>query len=1025
MGSGVPYVQAIEVATVTPSLSADSEPGQPPPIAVTLRVEGMMCNGCRTKVEKVLSAVDGVDTANVDLEAARATVYGTATVEALVAAVEATGKKATFEGAEVRLHVEGMMCNGCRTKVEKVLSVVDGVEKASVDLEAERATVYGTATLESLVAAVAATGKKAQLESVGSWVQPKVSSGDEAPPSTIPSKASPRRLDMEAPSVHLLRRASDGVEETALIAIEGMTCDTCRGLVESALSGLVGVFSVTVSTMEKKGQVNYDKTLLNPSLCIDAIKAIGYGAKLIGSDEKFVSSTNESYKVEAAMWRRQFIGSCAFSVPIFVLAMVAPHTPIRQAIAAELVPGLSVRVVLIWLLVTPVQFGFGLQFYRRAYRSILHGSANMDVLVALGTSAAYGYSVFSTCLSIATHGRMGQDQACFETASMLITFILLGKCLEAQAKRKTSEAVSKLVKLQPPSALRSIVKYKDSHQNEWDEIDTCRVQVSELHRDDILKVLPGSQVPADGLVVRGASTVDESMITGEPLPVAKTVGDQVVGGTMNVNGALWLSVTAVGSETVLAKIMRVVGDAQLRRPHIQAFADKVSGYFVPTVISLAVLTWAVWAVVVAEDGMSLEMLSMPGYHDARTLAFMFGCAVLVIACPCAMGLATPTAVMVGSGVGADNGILFKGGDILEKASLINTFVFDKTGTLTSCQLEVCDVNVWGSTATAEELLSLVASAESLSEHPIGRAIYHHAKAAGLRLVQPASFQACAGQGLSCRVADASLVIGNREWLLRHGFTLNKAQEGSVAPLEARGHTVVLVAMEGELTGMVALSDKTKPEAAAAIAQLQMWGMDVWMVSGDNSRTASHVAEQLKIKNVFAEAKPTDKSEKIQELQRKGRVVAMVGDGINDAPALAQADVGIAIGGGTDVAIETADVVLLKTSLAGVIITTHLARAVMHRIRLNFVWAFGYNLVGIPLAAGVFYPVWHVHLPPMFAGAAMALSSLSVVCSSLLLRLYRPPALREEAGHHSPNRFLEQPVPCRVGLLNSMPTIDRV
>jgi len=624
------------------------------------------------------------------------------------------------------------------------------------------------------------------------------------------------------------------------------------------------------------------------------------------------------------------------------------------------------------------------------------GGANMDVLVALGTSAAYGYSVFSVVLSVSTTGRMGEDQACFETASMLISFILLGKVLETGAKHKTSEAISKLLHLQPPSALR----LPDGASLDGIEVlEPSRVPVGDLRKGDIVQVVPGSQVPVDGTVLRGMSGVDESMITGEPLPVPKGEGDQVVGGTMNGTGVMWVAVGAVGSDTVLAKIMQVVEHAQLRRPPVQAFADKVSSVFVPIVVALAVLTWIVWAVVVANDLVPVHEVAMTGLHDAGTLAFMFGCAVLVIACPCAMGLATPTAVMVGTGIGADHGILFKGGDILEKASRVDTVIFDKTGTLTSCELQVCEVAVWKERLSVHDALAIAASAESSSEHPIGRAITAHARSSGLSLQQPSGFQTCSGQGMSCKVSDASVTVGNREWLQRHGIELSPAQEAQVSSQEAKGNTVVLMSVDGAPAAMIALSDTVKPEAYTVLAWLRQQGVGVWMVSGDNPRTVDHLAKQLGIENVRAGVKPAEKREIVEKLQSEGCNVVMVGDGINDAPALAQADMGIAIGGGTDIAIEAADIVLLKNDLGGVATSLHLAHAVMSRIRLNFIWAFGYNVVGLPLAAGVFYPGWRLHLPPMFAGAAMALSSFSVVASSLLLRCYRPPKLKSSEEDH--------------------------
>merc|ERR1719164_118683 len=536
------------------------------------------------------------------------------------------------------------------------------------------------------------------------------------------------------------------------------------------------------------------------------------------------------------------------------------------------------------------------------------------------------------------------------------------------------------------------------------------------------------------------------MITGESLPQPKRKGDKVVGGTINGSGVLYVLVTAVGADSTLAQIMRVVADAQHRKPAIQAFADRVSAVFVPCVICLASLTWIVWAAVAATGNMPVRPdqehnMAAHGGHgddghgdmggmgavavdDGQLLAFMFGCAVLVIACPCALGLATPTAVMVGGGVGAAHGILIKGGDVLERAAGVGAVLFDKTGTLTLGKLTVAAVRLWAQAeGTTEEVLRRAAgSAERGSEHPIAAAITAYAQARGVPTVEPQDFVASAGQGLQCVVDGAAVLLGNRGWLHENGLALGAEQEAEVARLEETGHTVVLAALSraegsggggqggggvgggeggkgGEggggglfVAGCLAVADQLKPDAAGVVRQLQLQGQQVWMVSGDNPRTARYIAQQagLGAERVVAGVKPEGKLAKVQELRDAGLKIAFVGDGVNDAPALAAADVGMAVSSGTDVAIETADVVLMKATLQDIITALHLSRVVMRRIRLNFFWAFTYNVVGIPLAAGVLYPGLHIQFPPMFAGAAMALSSVSVVCSSLLLRLYQPP-----------------------------------
>ena len=757
---------------------------------------------------------------------------------------------------------------------------------------------------------------------------------------------------------------------------------------------------------------------------------------------------------EAATWYRQFIGSTFFTAPIFLLAMVLPMIKgPGHLLHHELIPGLTLKVLLLGLLATPVQFGFGLRFYRSAYSALRHGSTNMDVLVALGSSAAYFYSLGFTSVSIITGGKQAKDQQCFETSAMLITFILLGKWLEATARGKASEAMSKLLQLQPPTALMCTdataaarMQKEVANTAAVDDITAAsvasptvevaveEVAVSQLAKGDVIKVLPGAQVPLDGMVLDGRSTVNESMVTGEALPVPKAPRSRVVGGTINGVGVLWVGVSASLGDSTLAQIAAVVADAQHRRPKVQAFADKVSRYFVPVVVLLALITYLCWTIADIAGVLPHHYLTHCGLDDARLFAFMFGCAVLVVACPCALGLATPTAVMVGGGVASKHGILIKGGDVLENAATVTCVIFDKTGTLTTGSLRVSEMACWvgnsGEDYCGDEealLLSLAASAEKGSEHPISRAIVAEANNKKVQLNEPSDFAASPGHGLACRVRGKRVLVGSRGWMRVHGLILPEAAERDMVRSEECGHTAVLVACEKSaitlfsngggnggnggvarrptppkggkdeliLLGMIAVSDTIKPEAAAVVHQLQSSSVDCWMVTGDNSRTAKHMAKRCGLdgsSRVLADAKPESKAAKIEELQQMGHVVAMVGDGVNDAPALAQADVGIAVASGTDVAIEAADIVLMKSHLADVNTALHLSRTVMRRIRINFAWAFGYNVAMVPFAAGVLYPVLLIQLPPMFAGLAMGLSSVSVVCSSLLLYLYRPPTL---------------------------------
>jgi len=782
--------------------------------------------------------------------------------------------------------------------------------------------------------------------------------------------------------------AGQSAEETAVLFIGGMTCASCVGSVEKQLLGLSGVRDVSVSLMGKRGQVSYEPGQVTVEQLVGAVRELGFESNEVDSTKMSAPGSSD----EAAAYRAGFLGSLVFSFPAFLIAMVLPHTPFEAVLEITIRPGLQLGLLLLWICSSCVQFGYAGRFYKRARAALAHGNSNMDVLVSLSTTVAYAYSTFVVfgrlCRCAAHHSacpsKEWMGQTCFETSAMLISFMLLGKYLEESAKGKASEAVSKLVALQPPYALRCLDGPTDKTPKE--------VLVSELNEGDCVMVLPGTILPADGKVIAGESAVDESMITGEAVPISKQIGSAVVGGTYNGPGVLWVAVRAVGADSALSKIMNLVAAAQTRKPKMQAFADKVAGLFVPCTVTLAMLTGALWLSAGWYGLVTHSMLQAAGYGSATFLAFSFSISVLVIACPCALGLATPTAVMVGSGVGARQGILFKGGDVMETAAKLSAVVFDKTGTLTHGTLSVTSVASFVPSLSQEHLLAMIAAAESFSNHPLARSVCAYAKEQGVPSLAVANLKSSSGHGLSCLVDGSLLVLGNRAWLAKHAITPTAAQEKTAQALEVSGHTVMLAAVGGQLSGMVALSDVVKREAAAVIEQLQSMDIQVWMVSGDNERTVRHVADSLGIRNWRGGTKPEEKVAQLRELQGKGHVVAMVGDGTNDAPALAQADVGLAVGSGTEVAIEAADIVLIKSSLRDVATAIDLSQTVMNRIRFNFLWATGYNIVGVPLASGLFFPIFKIALPPVFAGAAMALSSVSVVCSSLVLRFYRPPSL---------------------------------
>ena len=1063
------------------------------PTTIHLRVGGMHCSHCSGQVTKALNAVPGVDEASVDLESHSAVATGTASAAALVRAIEECGFSAALAPV-IELRVGGMHCSHCSGQVTKALSAVPGVDEATVDLEHQMAHVRGQPSVAELIAAVVACGFTAEqageaVAATSALQVPIAASGasvsDPAAPSTLlgslqavvatahrslsprrspppdheelsgllsaKSALSPSILEQGGFELTSPLRASasqeerNGSEQSAaargtagaagrvvVLRIGGMSCAACVGAVERALLAHPGVKLASVSLMAGSGKVTYDPGRTQPRTIVDVVTDLGYDAELHeahGPEDRSTAGRSAASQ-EAAVWFRQFLGSTVFTLPIFMIAMVLPLTPAKALLKKPVIPGLSLRVLLLGILATPVQFGFGSRFYRSAYGALRHGSTNMDVLVALGSSAAYFYSLGFTTVSVVTSGRQAKDQECFETSAMLITFILLGKWLEATARGKASEAMSKLLQLQPPTALlcadpdaaerirvqagspREAPSITDAAKPATGEVAVKEVAVSGLRKGDVIKVLPGSQVPLDGIVLDGASSVDEAMLTGEALPVPKSKGSRVVGGTINGGGLLWVGVAAIAADSTLAQIAAVVADAQHRRPRVQAFADKVSTYFVPVIVALALITYATWTLADASGVLPRHYITHCGLDDGQLFAFMFGCAVLVVACPCALGLATPTAVMVGGGIASKHGILIKGGDVLENAACVTCVIFDKTGTLTRGVLEVADTVVWTDDAVAsggvDGMLALAASAETGSEHLVGRAIVAHANKRGMPLVEPTDFVTSPGHGLQCRVRGRKVLVGSRAWMAAHGVPVTERAEADMVRAEEAGCTAILVATEAASTGkgdglallgMISVSDSLKAEAAGVVSHLQARGVVCWLVTGDNERTAHHMAERCGIprSRVLAEAKPQAKAAKVRELQQRGHDVAMVGDGVNDAPALAAAHVGIAVASGTDVAIEAADIVLMKSHLADVLIALDLSRVVMRRIRINFGWAFSYNVAMVPFAAGVLYPLLLVQLPPMFAGLAMALSSVSVVLSSLTLHFYRPPKVREAAN----------------------------
>ena len=806
----------------------------------------------------------------------------------------------------VTFPVTGMSCANCAMSIERVVKKVPGVKEARVNFATEQASVLFDP-------------EKVQIQNL----------------------------------LEKIRDAGYGVAKSSVeIPVTGMTCANCAMTIERTLKKKVpGVTNASVNFASERATVEYIPTLTNMDEMIAAIESAGYGA--IRPDEALEGEDAEAAarRIEIEDQTRKFLVGIFFTLPLFVLSM-GRDFGLLGAWAHH--PSVN------WLflaLATPVQFYTGWDYYTGGWKSLRNRSANMDVLVAMGSSVAYFYSLALLLVPFLGH------HVYFETSAVIITLIKLGKMLESRTKGRTGGAIRKLMALRPKTATL-LVNGKET------VVPLSRVQVG-----NTVLVRPGEAIPVDGIILEGESSVDESMLTGESIPVYKRPGDSLAAGTINGEGFLKFEAVKVGKDTALARIIRMVQEAQGSKAPVQALADKVASIFVPGVMGIALVTFFLWWVLGGE--FVPAMIRMV--------------AVLVIACPCALGLATPTAIMAGTGKGAEKGILFKNSEALEKATKLDAIVLDKTGTITLGKPFVVDLVVLSpKVKSKEELLMLTASAEKGSEHPLGRAIVAEAEKRGMLLRDPEGFKSFRGAGVRAEISGREVLAGNPSWFEETGLKLGD-HEKEVRRLQGQGKSVIVVALEKEISGLIAVADKVKPESAEAIERLHKQNLRVIMLTGDNVQTAWAIASEVNIKEVFAEVRPDEKSLKIKELQSQGKRVGMVGDGINDAPALAQADVGIAIGTGTDVAIEAGDVVLGSGSLMGVPSAIELSRSTMRTIRQNLFWAFFYNIILIPVAVGALYPfsflpVYLRQLHPILAAFAMAISSIFVVSNSL--RLYR-------------------------------------
>jgi len=761
-------------------------------------------------------------------------------------------------------------------------------------------------------------------------------------------------------------------EDKVVLDVTGMTCASCVTVIEKTLAGTAGVSRASVNLATESATVEFDPAMINIDALITTVNKVGYKAAVRASaDETWQSPVDTQREAQERHFRREkamFIFALSLALPSLLFAMVPPFMMVVPAAVATWLANtvggawdpFMVNKYLGFILTTPVQFIAGAQFYRGFWHAIKRRAGNMDTLIAIGTSAAYFYSVAATFIP-----KFAAEPMFYEVAAMLITFVLLGKLLEARAKGKASDSIKKLMGLAAKTA--RVVRGGQ-------EID---VLVEQVIVGDIVVVRPGDKIPVDGIVVGGRSSVDESMLTGESIPVEKNAGDTVIGATINKLGSFKFRATKVGSDTALAQIIRLVEEAQGSKAPVQRFADRISAVFVPAVVAFAFVTFLVWLL--------LGPVFFPGAMGEFTpfvKALLVATAVLVIACPCALGLATPTAIMVGTGKGAENGILIKSGEALETTHKVNAIIFDKTGTLTHGTPVVTEFETFGS-FDRKELLGLAATLERSSEHPLAEAIVAHAEQNGVSHYSATDFEAIPGHGVEGVVEGRKVFLGNRKLMERHDIDISVLAD-RVVQLESEGKTVMIIAVDSATAGLVAVADTLKSNSKEAVDRLKSMGLAVYMITGDNRRTAEAIAAQAGIsaENVLAEVLPEHKAAEVSKLQAKGLKVAMVGDGINDTPALAKAEVGIAMGAGTDVAMETGEIVLIKNDLRDVVTAIELSKRTMRKIYQNFFWALGYNTLGIPVAAlGL--------LRPELAGAAMALSSVSVVASSLLLRRFRP------------------------------------
>ncbi len=884
-------------------------------------VKGMTCASCSSRVEKVVGKMDGVNDVVVNLATEKMTVdFDQDKVS--VDQIEEKVKKAGYEATEIKsddiveknYNITGMTCASCSSRIEKILNKADGVESAVVNLATEKATVKfdkSVISSEDIIKKVEKAGYGAE-------------------------------------------EIDEGNKSEAHFKVKGMTCASCSNRVEKVVNRMDGVYEAVVNLALEDMNVKYDKRKVSIEDIEKVVKNAGYEAIEIKDTAKSDHKKDSQEKVKKA--RNRFIWSVVFAVPLLIIAM-GPMLGLK--LPGVINPDVSpFNYAFIQLILALIIAFIGRDFFIHGFKNLFHLSPNMDTLIALGSGVAILYGIYAL-VKIYQGDVHFAHHLYFESAGMIVAFISLGKFLEAITKGKTSDAINKLMGLAPKTAT-IIVDGKEKVIG----IDDVRV-------NDIILVKPGEKLPVDGEVVEGTTSIDESMLTGESIPVEKNPGDQVFGASLNKNGMFKYKATKVGKDTVLSKIINLVEDAQGTKAPIAKLADVISGYFVPVVIAIAVLSALAWFFIGNENlEFSLNILI----------------SVLVIACPCALGLATPTAIMVGTGKGAENGVLIKSGVALEEAHKINTIVFDKTGTITEGKPKVTDII--SASISEDELLKLAAAAEKGSEHPLGEAIVKEAENRNINLPQIKTFNSIPGEGIITNIEGKDIVIGNRKIMDRNKIDITSI-EAKAHELADSGKTPMFIAIDGTLAGIIAVADTVKENSKKAVKALHDMGIEVVMLTGDNEKTAKSIAKQVGIDRVISDVLPEGKANVIKDLQKEGKKVAMVGDGINDAPALVTAEIGMAIGSGTDVAIESADIVLMRSDILDVVGAIQLSRATIRNIKQNLFWAFGYNVLGIPVAMGILKLFGGPLLNPMIGSFAMSLSSVSVLLNALRLKGFKP------------------------------------